>query len=590
MTHGDPHSFADFSQGRIQHIHFNFQVDFEQQRLTGKAAYRMASPVSGSLFLDTRQLQINSISAAGKPLEWAFDRQDAILGSRLHLFGLDQLGQFQISYATSPGASALQWLPPEATSGGRYPFLFSQCQTIHARSVFPCQDSPSIRFTHGADIEVPAPMVAVMASAPLGVRREGNSMHCQFEMPQPVPSYLFGLAAGEIEARDLGKRCRIYAEPAMLDSAAWEFAATESMLEAAERLFGPYAWERYDMLLMPPSFPYGGMENPRLTFLTPTLIAGDRSQTHVVAHELAHSWTGNLITNATWEDFWLNEGWTTYAERRILEALYGIEFASLAAAVGRRNLHTVMARYGLQSDPTRLKFNQQGLDPDRVTSQIAYEKGYAMLVAIERAVGRQRFDGFIQKYIASFPFHSLSTEDFVSFLDAELPEVSRLVDLPTWLYEAGFPENAPEFHSTYQEQVTSAVDRCLGGQLPALDQVANWIPAQVELFMKSVDGRLAASDCAQLEKLFGLADSRNDQLLANYYVLAIHSGYQAILPSVEKLLARLGRGLYIGPIYLSLAETAWSRDKARAIYLRNRARYHPIAQNLIEHYLQRCGV
>jgi leukotriene-A4 hydrolase len=590
MSQGDPHSFADFNQGRIQHIDFDLRLDFERQSLTGQAAYRLASPASGSLFLDTRQLQIESITADGKPLQWELDRQDDILGSRLHLSGLNHLSQFRIAFITSPTASALQWLKPEATAGGHYPFLFSQCQAIHARSIFPCQDSPSVRFTHSAVIELPAPMVAVMASAPLGRRREGGLMRCEFEMPQAVPSYLFGLAAGEIEARDLGPRCRIYAEPAMLEAAAWEFADTQSMLEAAEQLFGPYAWERYDMLLMPPSFPYGGMENPRLTFLTPTLIAGDRSQTHVVAHELAHSWTGNLITNATWEDFWLNEGWTTYAERRILEALYGSEFASLAAAVGRRNMHTVMARYGLDSDPTRLKFNQQGLDPDRVTSQIAYEKGYALLVSIERAVGRQRFDGFIRKYIASFPFHSLSTEDFVAFLTAELPEAGRQVDLHSWLYDAGFPENAPESHSVYQDQVTAAINRCLEGQLPTPDEVADWIPAQIELFLKSLDGRLSAGECAQLETLFELGASRNDQLLAAFYVLAIHSGYEAVLPGVEKLLARVGRGLYIGPIYLGLAETEWSRDKARAIYRRNQARYHPIAQNLIEHYLDRCGV
>jgi len=231
----------------------------------------------------------------------------------LHIKDLEGASSCTIEYNTTPSASALQWLAPNQTSGGEHPFLYSQCQSIHARSIFPCQDTPSVRFTFTAEIEIPNPLTVVMGAGLVGSRNNEATSEFRFDMPQPIPSYLFAIAAGNIQFRSIGSRCGIYAEPELLEAAAWEFAKTEDMLNTAERLFGPYVWDRYDILILPPAFPYGGMENPRLTFLNPMFIIGDRSETIIVTHELAHAWTGNLVTNATWEDFWLNEGWTTYA-------------------------------------------------------------------------------------------------------------------------------------------------------------------------------------------------------------------------------------------------------------------------------------
>src|SRR5579859_227492 len=318
MRTPDPHSCTDLDQGTIRHIAFTLQIDFDRHVIHGHADYTLAAPPSTTLDLDTRDLTIMSVRAGHRVLPWQLDAADPILGQRLRITDLAGSSSVQIEFQTAPAASALQWLAAGQTAGQEYPFLFSQCQAIHARSIFPCQDSPMVRFTYHATISVPAGLTVVMAAAPDGMRVEQASRHCMFIMPQPIPSYLFALAVGAIEGAEIGPRSRMYAEPALLAAAAREFAGVETMITTAEQLFGPYIWDRYDMLLMPPSFPYGGMENPRLTFLTPALVIGDRSRVNVVVHELAHSWSGNLVTNATWEDFWLNEGWTVYAEHRIL--------------------------------------------------------------------------------------------------------------------------------------------------------------------------------------------------------------------------------------------------------------------------------
>ncbi|MCU0693719.1 MAG: M1 family aminopeptidase/hydrolase, partial [Polyangiaceae bacterium] len=331
----DPHSFADTRQGRIRHIDFELDVDFDSKQLRGTGHYTLEAPVAGSLFLDVRGIGIERVCAGESDLAWSFDQEDRVKGQRLHILNPQGLSRVTIQFVTSPGAIALGWLAPELTAGGKHPFLLSQCQAIHARSMIPCQDTPSVRFTYSATVRVPAPLTAAMSAGHTGVHQQGDVNVCTFEMPQAIPSYLFALAVGNLAFQKLGSCCGVFAEPEVLQQAAWEFAETEKLIHEAEKLFGPYLWETFNMLILPPSFPYGGMENPRLAFLTPTLITGDRSMVHVVAHELAHSWTGNLVTNATWEDFWLNEGWTVYAERRILEVLEGAAYAQLHAAVRR---------------------------------------------------------------------------------------------------------------------------------------------------------------------------------------------------------------------------------------------------------------
>jgi len=590
MPHQDPHSFADTSQGRIQHIDFDFQVSFEQRTLSGRGRYSLKDVRPGSLFLDTRGLRITDISSKGKTMEWAIDQEDRVKGERLHIKNPVGASEIDIAFETSPKASALGWLEPQQTEGGEHPFLLSQCQAIHARSMFPCQDSPSVRFTYNAKVRVPAPLTAAMSADRVSVDTGETYNTCHFAMPQAIPSYLFALAVGNLAFRSIGPRCGVFAEPEMVESAAWEFADTERFIDEAEKLFGPYLWETFNMLILPPSFPYGGMENPRLAFLTPTLIVGDRSMVHVVAHELAHSWTGNLVTNATWEDFWLNEGWTVYAERRLLAAIEGEPFSQLQAAVRRKTMLEDIKVFGVDSDATKLNFSQEGIDPDDVFSTVPYEKGSSFLCMVEDAVGRERFDGFIRKYINQFQFQSLSTGDFLAFMRQEFPEVDDKVNVKKWVFEAGFPEEALEPSTDLLDSVFAKLTMYEQGQLPNEEDVAGWIPAQVEVFLKGLPRVIPSGHCAYFGGLFGIEKSRNRNHQTEFLVVAIRSGYEPALDGVQELVSSVGRMLYLKPLYRALAETDWVRGRARGLFEKYRDQYHPIASAAIDRLLTTAGL
>lgn len=581
----DPHSFADTRQGRIRHVDFELEVDFQTRTLSGTGTYTLEAPVAGSLFLDTRDIHIERVFAGQEDLAWSFDQEDRVKGKRLHIQNPQALSKIGITFRTSKEATALGWLDPPQTAGGKHPFLLSQCQAIHARSMIPCQDSPSVRFTYSARIKVAAPLTAAMSADRTKVEEQGDFNVCHFDMPQAIPSYLFALAVGNLAFRKIGKRCGVFSEPEVLDEAAWEFAETERFIDEAEKLFGPYLWETFNMLILPPSFPYGGMENPRLTFLTPTLIVGDRSMVNVVAHELAHSWTGNLVTNATWEDFWLNEGWTVYAERRLLAAIEGEPYAQLQAAVRRKSMMEDMHVFGMDSNPTKLKFSQEGIDPDEVFSTIPYEKGCSFLMRVEHEVGRDRFDQLIRKYIETFKFQSLTTHDFLSFLREELPGIDEKVDIQKWVFEAGFPQDALEPASHLLDDVYARLKAYEGGTLPKGEDVAGWKPSQVEVFLKGIPRTIPKDHCAYFRDLFGLGESRNRNLLSEYYVIAIRSGYEPVIDEVERLLSSVGRMLYLKPVYRALAETEWSRQHARDLFERYRGTYHPIAVGALERIL-----
>lgn len=590
MATTDPHSFSDTSQGRIQHVDFDLDLDFASKTIRGRAIYTLESPVPGPLFLDVRDVAVRRVLAGARDLAWRIDESDKVLGQRLNIDNVAGAATLTIEFETAPTATALGWLAPAHTAGGKHPFLLSQCQSLHARSIFPCQDSPSVRFTYDAVVRVQAPLTAAMSADRVSVETVGNTSVCRFSMPQAIPSYLFALAAGNLTFQSLGPRSGVFAEPEMLDAAVWEFAETEKLIDAAETLYGPYLWETFNILILPPSFPYGGMENPRLVFLTPTLIVGDRSMVHVVAHELAHSWTGNLVTNATWEDFWLNEGWTVYAERRLLELLEGEPYAQLHNAVRRDAMLEDMRIFGMDSNPTRLKFSQKGVDPDEVFSMVPYEKGCSFLSVVENLVGRDRFNPFIRRYIDTFKFRSITTEEFLAFLVAEFPEVEQEVDIHRWIYGAGFPEDALVPSSPLLDDVQAQLNQFRLGVRPQADAIAHWKPQQVEVFLKHLPRSILAEDCAHFEEVFALRTSRNRNILTEFYLLAITSGYEPVLKAVDDLLSTVGRMLYLKPLYRTLVETPWSRSHARPMFDRNKHGYHPIAVGVIEKILTSAGV
>ncbi|MHB8875223.1 MAG: M1 family metallopeptidase [Myxococcaceae bacterium] len=589
MARLDPHSYADSSQPETESLELRARVDFASKTLDAEVTLRFRegsiAKAAGKLDLDTRDLEIREVQdGAGKPLRFELEAPDRTLGARLSIDLPAGATEVRVRYRTSPGASALQWLDPQQTAGGKEPYLFSQCQAIHARSVVPLQDTPRIRVRYRAELTVPRRLRSVMAAAFVSREEVGDEAKDRFEMPQPIPPYLFAFAVGDLASRELGPRSRVWAEPSLVEAAAWEFAGVDKMLRAAEQLFGPYDWDRFDILAMPPSFPYGGMENPRLTFLTPTIIAGDRSLVNVVAHELAHSWTGNLVTNANAEHFWLNEGFTVFAERRILEALEGEEVCALHAALGRRSLDESVQRFENQPELTKLRTHLSGVDPDEAYSQVPYEKGYLFLRAIEDAVGREAFSRFLHSYLSTYRFKSITTDDFTALVEKELPGVLAEVGAAAWIDGSGVPANAPRPRSAKLEELEK-----LGGAVPEEAQVKGWTATEWQLYLESVARPAPLATCEALDRRFKLTARDNYEVLVGWLTLAVVSGYQPVLPRVEEVLGKVGRMKYLRPLYQALGQAKETRALALRCFERNKAGYHPIARQVVEGVLRQAG-
>ena len=590
MAPHDPHSYADLAQGKIKHIDFRIKVDFEAHILKVEADYQITEPVNGSLFLDTSEIVLETAHSNGKQIQYEFDKQDKLLGERLHLKNFVGISSFTLTYHTSPDARALQWLPAIQTAGGKHPFLFSQCQAIHARSVFPCQDTPSVRFTYSAEVEVPGALTTVMAAEQVGVDEHGSNKIFKFKMPQPISSYLFAIGVGNLSFRELGSRTGVYAEPELIDAAAWEFAENEEKIVQAEKLLGPYLWGRFDLLILPPSFPYGGMENPRLTFLTPTAIIGNRGQVSLITHELAHAWTGNLVTNATWEDFWLNEGWTTYAETRITEILEGKDVTDLMTVHDEQRLFEIMERVGMDSPLTRLKVPSDGRDPDATFTIIPYYKGAFLIKEFEYVVGRERFDVFVQKYTNTYQFQSLTTETFLTFLKEELPEIFENIDIDGWVYKPGLPANRNRPQSRLYDEVQEVLAAYKAGTRPTKELVAGWHRYQILSFLQALPKQIPVEDCEYFEEILDLKNKNDGAHYSFFYSVCITSGYEEILPHIEEFIARIGRLLYISPIFRAMIATGWAKPHARRILENVRERHHKITVHVINALLEDAGL
>ncbi|HEY7956129.1 MAG TPA: M1 family metallopeptidase [Polyangia bacterium] len=588
MSKRDPHSYNDDAQPEVEEVAWRARVDFLARVLEGEVVLTLRAPTSSAqpIDLDTRDLAILSVSGdSGGRLPFSVGAPEPILGSRLRIELPAQARTVRITYRTSPEASALQWLSPAQTAGGRHPFLFSQCQAIHARSLLPIQDTPRLRIRYHAELTVPRALRGLMAAAFRGREEKGELAVEKWEMPQPIPPYLIALAVGELASRELGPRSAVWAEPEVVERAAWEFAGVDQMVRAAEALFGPYDWERFDILTMPPSFPYGGMENPRLTFLTPTLLAGDRSLVSVVAHELAHSWTGNLVSNASAEHFWLNEGFTVFAERRIVEVIDGPEVCALQAALGRRELDRALGRFAAQPELTRLHTHLAGIDPDEAFSEIPYEKGFLFLRAIEEAAGRPAFDRFLRGYVERFRFRAITTDDFCALAEELLPGVLARIDAPAWLDKPGLPPGAPESRSTRLDAI-----RALGPTLPSEEIGRAFSPVEWQLYLEQLPhppgGELPAGLLAGLEARFHLTGSSNFEILVDWLELATLGNFAPALPRVEEVLGQVGRMKYLRPLYQALCARSETRPLARRCFEKYQAGYHPIARQVVEALLR----
>jgi aminopeptidase N len=588
----DIHSFARPQEARVTNVDLDLRADFAAKRLAGTAALDVqAAPGANRIVLDTKDLTIQSVAdASGRPLRYALGAADTILGRPLEIAIPQGTRRIVVRYQTSPRAGALQWLTPAQTAGKRHPYLFSQGQAILTRSWIPTQDSPGIRQTYSARITVPRELRAVMSAemlTPEGEMVDGGRAF-RFRLDEPVPPYLIALAVGDLAFRALGPRTGVYTEPSMLERSANELADVEKMVAAAEGLYGPYRWGRYDLLVLPPSFPFGGMENPRLTFATPTILAGDRSLVSLVAHELAHSWSGNLVTNATWADFWLNEGFTSYFENRIMEALYGRERAAMLASLGWQELQDeVTAVGGPGHADTRLHIDLAGRDPDAGMTNIAYEKGNAFLRTLEQAVGRERWDAYLRSYFDRNAFKPMTTALFLADLRANLfrgdAELERRVGLERWAYEPGIPQNAVIPRSDAFARVESQAQAFAGGTGAARLQTRGWTTQEWQHFLGALPKRLTAAQLGDLDHTFRLSQQGNSEILFAWLQTAVRNRYEPALPALEQFLTSQGRRKFVRPLFAELmAQGEWGQPIARRIYAKARPGYHPVTTGSVD--------
>lgn len=572
-------------------VDLDLKADFDRQQLSGTSTLTFrASPFAKEIVLDTRDLQIEKVTdGQGRPLDYSLGERVRYLGQPLEVRLPDRGDKIVIHYATSPEAAALQWLSPQMTAGGKQPFLFTQGEAILTRTWIPTQDSPGIRQAYSARIVVPDGLRAVMSAehlTPDGEPADGGRAY-RFEMNHPIPPYLIALAVGDLAFRPIGPRTGVYAEPGVVEQAAWEFADMEKMLDAAEQLYGPYRWGRYDVLVLPPSFPFGGMENPRLTFATPTILAGDRSLVSLIAHEMAHSWSGNLVTNATWSDFWLNEGFTNYFENRIMEALYGTEYADMLRVLGRQDLLDEMA--DLPVADTKLHIDLAGRDPDAGMTGVPYDKGAAFLRTIELAVGRERFDLFLRGYFDQHAFQPMTAEEFLRELRADLLDGDQALEAEIrpeeWVYEPGLPDNAPVETAARFAKVEEEVHAFEHGTSPSQLRTADWSTQEWLHFLRMLPEQLTAAQMADLDQAFGLSKTGNSEIKFQWLEIAVRNRYEPAFPALEQFLTGQGRRKFLKPLYEDLAKTDWGKAMALRIYKEARPTYHPVSTGTVDEIL-----
>ena len=592
----DEHSYAEPRKVAIDDLALDIAVDFETKTIGGTATYALdwKDKAATQLVLDTRDLTIEKVEGEANgnwsPLPFALAAKDPVLGSKLTIETPERNAKVRVTYKSSPEASGLQWLTPEMTEGKQLPFMFSQSQQVHARSWVPLQDTPQVRYTYSANV-TSRPDVMVLMSAdndPAAVRDGSYS----FKMPQKIPSYLMSIAAGDLVFKPISGRSGVWAEPPMVDKATKEFEDTEKMIATTEQLYGPYRWDRYDMLVLPPSFPYGGMENPRLSFITPTVIVGDKSLVSLVAHELAHSWSGNLVTFSSAKHGWLNEGFTSYVENRIVEALYGKEASNMELAISRNALKKSI---GEMPEATQALAVKPGtaLDADDALSAVSYDKGAWFLQFLEERFGRQDFDAFLRGYFDHFAFQSITTEQFLDYAKKNLfdkfPNRVTDAEIQEWVYGPGIPASAPLVQSRGFSNTDTARIAWLGsGQLPNPQLTDEWVTQQWVHFIEGMGDTLTVEQLAQLDQAYQFTGTANGEIAMRWYPLTVRSGYLEARPEMAKFIERVGRRKLIMPIYTALSKTPDGLAFARESFARAKPGYHPLTTGSVEEVLAKA--
>lgn len=592
----DGFTYANYDEVAVTNADFDLTTDFDAKTFSGSVALDLdyIETDAETLVLDTNDLSIETVEGwtggAWSPVDYELGEDDPVMGAPMTVSLEEKPDRIRIRYATDPGAEGLQWLSPEQTAGKQHPFLFSQFQAIQARSFAPLQDTPAVRMTYSANIKTPDELIAVMSAAqdPDGTRDGDYS----FEMPQAIPAYLIAIAIGDIRFKAINGHIGVYAEEYILDAAAEEFSDTPKMEEAIAELYGPYQWGRYDMIVLPPSFPYGGMENPRLSFLTPTLVAGDKSLTNVVAHELAHSWSGNLVTNATWRDAWLNEGFTSYVENRVMETLYGEDRAVMERALDLEKLRRDVED---AKDPalTALKMPAHLEGTDDAFTQVSYAGGMFFLKFLEERFGREAFDDFLRSYFDKFSFQAITTEDFLAYFEDKLwasnPDAVTKAEIDAWIYEPGLPETIEEPRSDAFEKISWIIEKWDEGEIAASEiRTSGWTTHEWLHFLNSLPEGVSQGQLMALDAAFSFTGHQNAEIAYAWYMQAIKADYEPVIPELEKFLIGVGRGKFIYRLYDALLENGRTEFASR-VYAIARPGYHPLAQSRIDGIFEEAG-
>lgn len=586
----DTHTFAKPENATVKHLDLDIAVDFSTQTISGKASWTIDNKSNGNeIIFDENSLDIITVTLGADEKPTKFELGDVVEfhGRPLKIAIEPNTTQVNIYYKTTQDAVALQWLTPAQTADKKHPFLFSQGQSIWTRTWIPCQDSPAIRFTYNAKVNVPKDLMALMSAT--NPQQKNDTGIYTFKQDKPIPSYLVAIAVGDVAFESIDHRTGVYAEPSLLKKAAWEFAELGNMVQTAEKLFGGYRWGRYDVLVLPPSFPYGGMENPNLTFLTPGVIAGDRSLTSLLAHELGHSWSGNLVTNATWNDIWLNEGFTTYVEHRIGEAIFGKKEADMQDVLSRKVLSDNMADYGPKNPSTQLKVNVDGQNADNSLTDIPYEKGYAFLQAIEHIVGRDKFDAFMKGYFDAYAFKSITTDEFLAHFYKNLIKgdktLANKIKAEQWIYQPDLPSNithpvSEDFNRIEEIQKT--------WRHKGIEGLSRKIKSTNEKqhFIDNLPGDLTAAEVTAIDREFNFTDGGNFVIKRQWFVQAIRHDYKAAYPSIEQFMIATSRTGSLHTLYKEMIKTSDGKAWAKRIFEQAKPGYHATTVQDLQGLLQ----
>ncbi|MCD2260576.1 M1 family metallopeptidase [Psychroserpens luteolus] len=581
----ESHSYAQPNTSVIKHLDLNIDIDFDTKTIDGTATYAIENNNASEIILDSKFLDIIRVEADGKDTQFTLGNFDEQLGQPLTISIKNDTKHISVHYKTTDKTEALQWLNPQQTTDKTNPFLFTQGQAILTRTWIPIQDSPQIRITYDATVHVPKHLMAVMSAE--NPKQKTTDGSYSFKMKQPISPYLIALAVGDLEYKAVSHRTGVYAEKSLVDKAQSEFSDMEKMVVAAENLYGDYDWDQFDVIVLPPSFPFGGMENPRLTFATPTVIAGDKSLTSLIAHELAHSWSGNLVTNATWNDFWLNEGFTVYFEIRIMEALYGKDRANMIALIGRQDLEEEVEGFKDEPDMTKLKLDLTNKNPDDGMNSIAYDKGYLFLRTLEEKVGREKFDAFLKNYFKVNAFSTVTTEGFVDYLNSNLLEPNGIkFNVDEWVYQPGIPDNQAIIVSNKFKNVENTLGSFIDNQSVDVSKTTAWTTQEWVHFIRNFPETITTDDLKRFDEAFNLTNTSNSHVAMVWYEQTINHDYHGknVDRHIEDFLIRVGRRWYVSTLYKAYKRND-KVDEALAIYKKARANYHSVTANTIDDML-----